>query len=233
MSLRSVHLLVFLLCAAIHASYSRDSREASARTLQVGSYDLRISAQGRSGLIEVRDKSTAALVQTLSCPLLRGIPNPSKPEIEGVGEQFVGHFQAEDLNFDGMPDLKGPREFGAKWARYCVWLFDPKTHRFENDFLAEQMELLYNLTADSKRRLIVSYSVGPVDPMQDEYRIEGLSKERPYWPRLVAVRSCSIETGPLGKTPKAAITRYDRGRSVVVRHNVPSNYNMTEACKDE
>ncbi len=223
-----MHLLVLLLCAAIHAS---DSRGASARTLQVGSYDLRISAQGRSGLIEVRDKSTAALVQTLSCPLLRGISNPSKPEIEGVGEEFVGHFQAEDLNFDGMPDLKGPRELGAKWARYCVWLFNAKTHRFENDFLAEQMELLYNLTADPKHRLIVSNSIGPVDPMQDEYRIEGLSKERPYWPRLVAVLSCSIETGPLGKTPKAAITRYDRRRPIAVSNNLPSNYNMREACR--
>lgn len=227
MSLRLMHLTVFLLWAAVCSS---DSYEAPVRTLRVSNFTLHISAKGTEGLVEVRDQPTGALVQTLSCPLLRGIPNPSKPEIEGVNEEFVTHFQAEDLNFDGMPDLKGPREFGAKWGRYCVWLFDPKTHRFENGFLAEQMELLYNLTADSKSRRIVAYSIGPVDPMQDEYRIEDVSRERPYWPRLVPVRTCSVETGPLGKTPKATITRYDRGQ--IVRRKLPSNFNMTEACKD-
>lgn len=229
MFLRSIHLVVFLLCVAAR---STDSHEASARLLQAGNYALHISAKGREGLVEVRDKSTGVLVQTLSCPLLRGISNPSKPEMDGIDEEFVAHFQAEDLNFDGMPDLKGPREFGAKWGRYCVWLFDAKTQRFENNFLAEQMEPLYNLTADAKHKLILSYSIGPVDPMQDEYRIENVSKGRPYWPRLVPVRTCSVETGPMGKTPKATITRYGRD-PVVVRYDLPSNYQMTEACKDD
>jgi hypothetical protein len=44
------------------------------------------------------------------------------------------------LNFDGNPDLMGVREFGAKWRRYCVWLYDSRKKDFVKNFLA-QMEL--------------------------------------------------------------------------------------------
>lgn len=59
---------------------------------------------------------------------------------------FVTQFVAMDLDSDGHPDLAGTREFGAKWARCCVWLCDPSQHIFVKKFLAEQMDLLTNLT---------------------------------------------------------------------------------------
>jgi hypothetical protein len=239
MSWRPVQLVFLVLCvsprpnglALLQVPFE------NARTLKVEaasgqpSYTLHISAKGREGLVEVRDRSRA-LIQTLTCPLLQGVPNPSELEIKGAAEQFVTHFETEDLNLDGHLDLKGPREFGASWSRYCVWLFDPRSHTFQKDFLAEQPELLYNLIADPKRGRLAAYSIGPVNPLWDEYRIENTSKDRPHWPRLVPVRSCFIETGPMGENPTAVITRYERDRSVVMRRPLASNIGMEEACSN-
>jgi hypothetical protein len=185
---------------------------------------LRISVSGTQGLVEVRN-DLGALVQTLSCPLLNAMENPSDLQVErGAAKEFVTRFKAEDLDLDGYLDLKGVREFGATWARYCVWLFDPKTHTFNRGGdLGEQMERLYNLRADSKRGLILSYSGTNVNPLFDEYRIEHIGKDRPYWPRLIPVQSCLLENN----SPHADETaprdwmvvrvRYDHEHPVVVR----------------
>jgi hypothetical protein len=60
--------------------------------------------------------------------------------LAAVRGQFVAQFMITDMDFDGHADLAGVREFGAKWARYCVWLYDPKQHIYVKDLLAEQME---------------------------------------------------------------------------------------------
>jgi hypothetical protein len=230
-SAHRTRLAVSLLCACLWLSSSLISQVAAnpepVRTMSISAHDgqpgytLGISAQGRHGLVEVHSDS-GSLVQTLRCPLLGDSADADDVAIKSVAEEFVSDFQLEDLNFDGYLDLKGDREFGAKWGRYCVWLFDPKNHRFEEDELAEQMELLYNLQADPKRRLIIAYSIGPVNPMWDEYRIENVSKDRPYWPRLIPVQSCLIETGPQGlenepANATAVLTRYEQGLVVVRR----------------
>lgn len=141
------------------------------------------------------------------------------------GKEFVPRFTAEDIDMDGYLDLRSSRAFGGKWGRDCVWLFDPQNHIFEKSLLAEQMELLYNLTVDPKRRRIISYSIGPTNPSWDEYRIEHTGKDRPYWPRLIPVQSCFIETGPVGaemppldKNSTIVVTRFEKDRSVVERH---------------
>jgi len=199
------------------------SQGRNARTLTIAANDkqpgfiLRISTRGRTGLVEVRKKS-GSLLETLSCPLSRD--EPKATELEAVAQEFVAGFAAEDLDFDGYMDLKGPWEFGAKWVRYCVWLYDPESHTFSGAYkkrpLAEQMELLYNLQADPKRRRISSHSIGPVNPMWDEYQIQGLDKDRPYWPRLIPVQSCLIQSYPGGKTISVA-THYEGGKPTVTR----------------
>ncbi len=181
------------------------------------SFTLRISVSGRQGIVEIRG---GPVPQTLTCPLLRDAANPSDDEIKAVAEQFVRHFAAEDLDLDGYVDLKGVREFGAKWARYCVWLFDPETHTFQRSRpLAEQMELLYSLAVDAKRGLIISHNIGPVNPLVDEYRIERVSRDRPYWPRLVPVQSCFLENNSPGVEGDWMVVRvrYDHDHAVVVR----------------
>ena len=180
-------------------------------------YTLHITANGRQGIVEVRDNAKP-LIQTLTCPLLQEVPNPSGPELQAVREQFITRFAAEDLDLDGYTDLRGPREFGAKWQRYCVWLFEPKRHVFEKNLLAQQMELLYSFSIDAKHGRIISSSIGPVDPLWDEYRIERSGKDRPYWPRLIPVRSCFVANDPVGKLPVAVLIRYDQGQPVVTRH---------------
>jgi hypothetical protein len=183
-------------------------------------YTLGISVKGRQGLVEVHSDS-GSLVQTLRCPLLGDSAYADDVAIKSVAEEFVSHFELEDLNFDGYLDLKGVREFGAKWGRYCVWLFDPTNHRF-NDFvqdgLAEQMELLTNLAADAKRHRITSGRIGPAYPAVDEYRIESKGKDWPFAPRLILVQSCFMDTtGADEPDTPVVLKRYEGGRPVVVR----------------
>ena len=127
----------------------------SSRMVRIGgtrgkpAYTFHISAKGSQGVIEVRDASDFD-VQTLTCPMLRDVTNPSKAELDGVGESFVGLFGVEDLNFDGYLDIKAVREHGAKWGIYCVWLFDPQQRLFVKDRVAQEMEMLPNLEADPR-----------------------------------------------------------------------------------
>lgn len=83
-------------------------------------------------------------MQSLGCPLLRDNAEATQEELAAVREQFLAQFVATDLDSDRHPDVAGILEFGAKWARYCVWVYDPKKHIFLKNFLAEQMELLTN-----------------------------------------------------------------------------------------
>ena len=186
-------------------------------------FTLRISAKGRTGLVEVRNHA-GVVVETLGCSLLRDAASPSKPEMKAVAEEFVTSFAAEDLDFDGHIDLKGPWEFGAKWARYCVWFYDPESQTFSGAYrkrpLAEQMELLYNLEADPQHHRIIAHSIGPVEPMWDEYRIQDLNHDRPYWPRLIPVKSCLIQNNLAGKIPVVVVTRYEGRLSTVTRRKL-------------
>jgi len=225
-TLIALSLFCILLLTGGSAFCQAASQPEAARTLHITgkgeqpNYNLRIWASGREGRVEVRNDS-GSLVETLTCPLLQGYLRVTDPAIQAVAEQFVKNFKTQDLDFDGYLDLKGPREFGASWARYCVWLFDPESHMFRSskaDSLAEQLELLYNLEANQKHRRIISYSIGPTYPIWDEYRVEGVGKDRPYWSRLIPVQSCLIETPPDGKPATAVVTRYEQGDPVVGRH---------------
>jgi hypothetical protein len=82
---------------------------------------LQISTDRSRGIVSVRNEKNAE-VQKLTCPLLRDNAEATEAELAAVREQFVSKFMVRDLDFDRHPDLAGIREFGAKWARYCVWL---------------------------------------------------------------------------------------------------------------
>lgn len=181
-------------------------------------YTLQIGASEAQGIAKVID-TAGTLQQTLNCPL-----DPS--QVEAASRQFVERFAAEDLDLDGYLDLRGTRSFGAKWTRDCIWLYDPQDHTFYQDLLSQQMEALSNLTVEPKRQRIVSYSIGPVNPLWDEYRIERTGKNRPYWARLIPVKSCFLDTDGAdtenGNPSKftLVITRFENGRPVVERHSM-------------
>jgi hypothetical protein len=176
---------------------------------------FKISAVGRRGIMSVRNEGGAE-VQSLECPLLRDGVAATQQELAAVREQFVRQFVVMDLDSDGHPDLAGIREFGAKWARYCVWLYDPNQHIFVKNFLAEQMELLTNLTS-LEGGLVSSSHMGPTNPWQAVYRIVGAQASRPER-QLVPVFSCLLETTPDGDKPTAVVmTRYDGGQAVAQR----------------
>ena len=176
---------------------------------------LKISTEGRRGVVSVRNEGGTE-VQSLGCPLLRDNAEATQEELATVREQFVSQFVVLDFDFDRHPDLAGIREFGAKWARYCVWLYDPKQHIFVKNFLGEQMELLTNLSP-LEDGLVSSSSMGPTDAWQAVYRIVGAEGSRPER-QLVPVFSCLLETTPGGEKPTAVlITRYEGGQAVVER----------------
>jgi len=182
------------------------------------SLSLRIWAEGRRGVAIVADEK-GRQVQELVCPLLPDVSEPTPEELAAVREQFVAHFLVKDLDFDGHPDLAGIREFGASWARYCVWLYDPKQHVYVKDFLARQMELLTNLSPLGGNRISSSH-IEPASSWIIIYRVIGGDGS---WPvrQLVPLRSCSVESVPQGEKPTAlVITQFDGGKAIVDRQEL-------------
>ena len=168
---------------------------------------LKVRAAEREGYVSVRDDKGNE-VQGLSCTLLRDHPKATQEEWAGARDQFVAHFVVEDFDSDGSVDLAGVRDYGAKWGRYCVWLFDAKQQLFVRDFLAEQMELLSNLSRLGNG-MISSSSLGPGNPWVDVYRIVGTRDGRPARQLLLAT-SCMVETAGNGDKPTAVvITKYE------------------------
>jgi hypothetical protein len=108
-----------------------------------------------------------------------------------------------------------------------VWLFDPQQQLFVKDRLAEEMELLSNLEADPKTHRIAAYSIGPTDPLRDEYRVEMPHEGRPYWSRLIPVQSCFLKTGSQPSDRMAILTEYQGGRSIVRRRPMPPEIEAT------
>jgi len=178
---------------------------------------LKISAEGRWGVVSVRSEAGTE-VQSLECPLLRDDNRATPEELAAVREQFVTQFVSTDFDFDHYPDLAGIREFGAKWAKYCVWLYDPSQHIFVRNFLAEQMELSTNLNSLG-RGLVSSSQMGPANVWQAVYRITAAQGSRPER-QLLPLSSCLLETTPGGEKPTAVVmTRYESGQAVVQRQD--------------
>ena len=177
---------------------------------------LQISTERSRGVVSVRNEKNAE-VQRLTCPLLRDNAEATEGELAATREQFVSKFTVRDLDFDGHPDLAGIREFGAKWARYCVWLYDPKQHIFTKDFLAEQMELLTNLEPFTNGQISSSY-IGPENMWRAVHRVMQSEESRPQR-QLIPLSSCLVETAPGGERPTAVVmARYERGQPVVQRY---------------
>jgi len=199
----------FLLLLQIPGPPGTADRQAD-RTLTVPggpgrpSFTLRVLTRGLEGVVEVSGPAGTRL-QTLTCAL--------EPYTD-----FVRGFAIEDLDMDGHPDLRGTREFGAKWERYCIWLYDPATRSFEKDQLARQMELVSNLEVDAAHHRLVSFDIGPVLPSWDVYRIvRGAYPEERV---LLPEQSCVIETDATGNVA-AMVTRFAGGRAQTERHALP------------
>lgn len=212
--------VLFLLLLPIAGPPGATDRQAERTlTLRGGagqpSFALRVLTRGSEGVVEVSGPEGTA-PQTLTCTL-----EPFTP--------FLSVFAIEDLDMDGHPDLRAPREFGAKWYRYCVWLYDPSTHRFERDQLARQMELLTNLTVDAGHHRLVSSTIGPVLPSWDVYRI--VNGADPRERLLLPEQSCVIESDETGVVA-AIVTRFADGRARTARRTLPPGDQRTtqEIC---
>lgn len=174
----------------------------------------------------VRDEKGTE-VQKLVCRLLPDAAEATVEELAAVRQQFVTHFVIADLDFDGHLDLAGIREFGAKWARYCVWLYDQKQHRYTKDFLAEQMELLTNLKPLGDSQISGSH-IGPANSWIAVYRVVGSDGS---WPvrQLVPVRSCLVESTLDGEKPTALVTTQLEGEQTVVHRQHAAKMDVKSA----
>jgi len=177
---------------------------------------LQISTERSMGVVSVWNEKNAE-VQQLTCPLLRDNAEATEGELAATREQFVSNFMVRDLDFDRHPDLAGIREFGTKWARYCVWFYDPKQHLFTKDFLAEEMELLTNLEPFGNGQISSSH-IGPENIWRAVYRVMESEQSRPQR-QLIPLSSCLVETQPgWGRPTTVVITRYEKGQPVVQRY---------------
>src|SRR5262249_38404832 len=52
---------------------------------------------------------------------------------------WILNFQVLDVNFDGYADLGALYDFGAKFGSYQFWIFDPKSQRFVQNRLADEL----------------------------------------------------------------------------------------------
>ena len=182
------------------------------------SFSLQISAEGRKGVVAVRDEKGTEM-QTLICPLLRDNIDVRQEELAAVREQFVTQFVVADFDSDGNLDLAGIREFGAKWARYCVWLYHPTQRTFIKDFLAEQMELLANLRPLVGGQISSSH-LGPANNWMAVYQVADAKGGQPER-QLVPLYSCSVDSTLDGEKPTAIVTtHYESGRAIARRQEI-------------
>ena len=104
-------------------------------------------------------------------------------------ESPIGNIYYADYNFDGHSDLALETAFKQENASYCIWLFNPKTRRFEE---SQQLSQLTNPSPDVKTHTVISYSKGECEPCyhRESYR----------WSngQLVPVREESIAPADLG-----------------------------------
>lgn len=91
---------------------------------------------------------------------------------EGV-EMVLGSADDVDLNFDGYRDFWVVSDFGAKYARYEAFVFDPKAQRFVKDSLAREVSALMNPEVDMASKRIVTTSIGPADPSRTVRKVQG------------------------------------------------------------
>lgn len=170
-------ILILIASLALSAAAAPPEGKLYSRTLSIAGsarqpkFSLDISAARRIGKVVVNNPA-GAKIQTLTCDLFRDWgpkiavdADMTTRILDSHAGTFVSGLQATDLDFDGLPDILATRDFGAKWATYCVWLFDPNQGRFIQNPLSRQMEDLENLTVDDERHQIVAFTIGPTYPI--------------------------------------------------------------------
>ncbi len=104
-------------------------------------------------------------------------------------ESPVGNIYYADYNFDGYSDLALETASQQGNASYCIWLFNPKTRRFE---ASRQLSQLTTPSPDVKTHTVVAYSKGECPPCyhRESYR----------WSKgqLIPVREESVTPADLG-----------------------------------
>src|SRR5262249_36002207 len=85
-------------------------------------------------------------------------------------------FRVEDINFDGYLDIAAPIAYGAKWASFNYWIFDPASGKFVTTALTKQLRGLgwNEMTLSPRARTIqvTHLSLGRGMLVGEIYRVE-------------------------------------------------------------
>src|SRR5262245_4038110 len=79
------------------------------------------------GRVEVCKQGSSAPFQTIQ---INAYPDVSL---------WISNFHILDVNFDGYADLAALYDFGAKFGSYQYWIFDPKSQRFVQNRLTDEL----------------------------------------------------------------------------------------------
>jgi hypothetical protein len=107
--------------------------------------------------------------------------------VEAGAEAALASADVVDVNFDGYRDFWVLREMGAKWGRYDVFVYEPKSGKFIQDALSREVATLDNPEIDGASKVIVSSSIGPSEPYRAVRKVQG--------GHLVMTESCVFHNG--------------------------------------
>ena len=93
--------------------------------------------------------------------------------VEAGAEAALASADVVDVNFDGYRDFWVLREMGAKWGRYDVFVYEPKSGKFIKDNLSREVAALDNPEIDGASKIIVSSSTGPSEPYRAVRKVQG------------------------------------------------------------
>lgn len=96
---------------------------------------IHIKKQGTDEVVQI--------IEDLELPYQEGNPYCEKPTFE-------------DLNFDGIPDLRMPESMGSANVYYIYWIYNPANQKFERN---TEMDLCLP-TIDAEKKQIQSFSKG-------------------------------------------------------------------------
>ncbi len=105
--------------------------------------------------------------------------------VDAPAEMVIRTAETIDLNFDGHMDFWLVRDFGAKWAKYEAWVFEPKSGRYVQNVFTREIGQLLNPEIDPAAHTITTRSLGPSSPSRTVARVER--------GRMVTIESCTFD----------------------------------------
>lgn len=153
--IRTINLLLLVFYLITACDFTIEQKSDSNKIIGSDKKAIALAFNGKITLdennesivaIEIKKQGTDEIIQTIEdieLPYQKGNPACEKPIFE-------------DLNFDGIPDLRMPESIGTANIYYIYWLYNATTKKFERN---TEMDLCLP-TIDVEKKQIQSFSKG-------------------------------------------------------------------------